>query len=265
MTVLFIAEMLLVGAGVGVLSAALGLGGGILMVPAFMTFAAMDSHTAKGTSICIIIFVALSNAVRHTWSWPERPWRLAAQVAGGSVVGGYLGAWGTSHLSERLVLFFFMLLLVALAVRTFFLRPRTVRPEEVRQRLVAPVLIGLTAGVAAGATGTGGGAVLIPLVLWAGLVSNDRVVGLSNMVMVATSAAGTLAELQAPQRYTEGLYTVGHVDLGLVPLVFLGAQLASPWGKRLNAHLTLPRRRVLMSVLLGVIAVRLLWRIVQLS
>ena len=258
---LYIVEMTLVGIGVGLISGALGLGGGILMVPAFVTFIpGMDVHTAKGTSLFIIIFVALLNAWRHNRGVDPKPWTLAAFLAGGSIIGSFGGAWVTTLVSEELVIGVFMVLLGVLAFRTFLLKPREVTEDEVRRRRVLTVCIGLCAGFFGGATGTGGGAVMIPLALMAGIVTNERAVGLSNMVMVATAIAGTAAHLMAEEVYIHSL-TYGHVYLGLVPLVFLGAQIGSPLGKKLNHHLTLPRRRILMGGLLLVIAVRLLWRL----
>jgi len=255
----------LVGIGVGVISGALGLGGGILMVPAFMTFVPdMETHTAKGTSLFIIIFVATLNAWRLNKHLDRWPWVLAAYLAGGSIIGSYAGAWITSRAPEGLVLGFFIVLLVALTVRTFLLQATEVTPERVRQRRGITLLIGLAAGLFGGATGTGGGSVLIPLALMAGIVSNERVVGLSNLVMVATAIAGTVAHLNAERIYPHDP-TVGHVYFGLVLLVFIGAQIGSPLGKRINAQLTLPRRRVLMAGLLVIITLRLLYRFYEIN
>lgn len=258
---LYAAEMLLAGVGVGMISGALGLGGGILMVPVFITIIpGMDAHTAKGTSLFIIIFVSLFNAWRLNRDLPRKPWRLTAWLALGSIFGSYAGAWITARLPEAAVLWMFMALLAGLAVRTFFLEPKTVYEEEVRRRRLIPIGIGVLAGMVGGATGTGGGLLLVPLALMAGIVTNERVVGLSNFVMVATSIAGSIANLQAVPKYTGG-WTVGHVCLSMAPLVFIGAQLGSQWGTRCNTWLTLRRRRVVMGVLLLLIAVRLLYRL----
>jgi uncharacterized membrane protein YfcA len=261
MDYLFIFEMLLLGLGVGLMSGALGLGGGILMVPAFMTFVpGMDAHTAKGTSLFIIIFVSFLNAVRHMRDDPNKPWNLMAVLATGSVIGGYFGAWVTGLMSDRWVVGLFMILLAVLGYRTFFIQQKHVDESQVRQRTTLSVLLGFVTGIVSGATGTGGGAVLIPLALMAGIVTNERVVGLSNMVMVITSIAGSVAHFRADQIY-DGAWTYGQIDLALVPLVFIGAQLGSPPGKWLNQHLTLRRRRVAMGVLLLIIAVRLGYRL----
>ena len=122
-------------------------------------------------------------------------------------------------------------------------------------------MIGLVSGLVAGATGTGGGAVLVPLVLWAGLVSNERVVALSNTVMAATAAAATVAHL-ASEQTMDTASTFGLVNASLAPVVVIAAIASAPVGRWINAHLSLGRRRVVMGLLLFVIAARLIYRIV---
>jgi len=258
----FLIQTLLVGVAVGLISNGLGLGGGILMVPAFLTIVpVMDLNTAKGSSLLIIVFVAAINAWRLGRCLPHRPWKLAGTIAAASVVGGYTAGWATSRMPETPVALIFIVLLVLLALRTFLLRPHVVREDEVRERNVMAGTIGLVTGIFSGATGTGGGAVLIPLALMTDIVSNEHVVALSNHVMVATCAAGTLAHLLAP-RTTNLPWTFGHVNLAMAPLVLLGSMAVGPWGRQINRHLTLERRRLVMGVLLAAIAVKFLCRIV---
>jgi len=254
--ILFCLGMFIVGTGVGVLSAGLGMGGGVLMVPAFVEFVNLDPHTAKGTSLFVIVFVAALNAWRLNRDQHDTPWRLAGMLAPGAVVGGYFGGWATTLMSGSTVLWLFVGALGLLGLRTFFIDLELVSAEDVRRRDGVAVLVGVVSGIVGGATGTGGGLVLVPLALLAGLTTNDRVVGLSNMVMVATSAAASAAHLNA-ERISSLPGTVGQVSLALVPLVFLGAQLGSRWGTRLNVLLTLRRRRIVMGALLIIIA----WRV----
>lgn len=256
-------QLLLVGVGVGIISAALGLGGGILMVPAFLAFVpGIDPHTAKGTSLFIIIFVSIQNSWRLNELLPEKPWRLASLFTAGSIVGSYGSAYLTALLSDDAVLLLFIVLLMILGVRTFFLQAVEVHAEEVRRRTTLTLLIGFAAGITGGATGTGGGAVLIPLALMAGIVANDRAVALSNFVMIFTSIAGSVAHLQA-EKVSDAPWTIGHVCFSLVPLVFAGALLGSPLGKICNRHLTLPRRRVAMAVMLVLISLQLLYKMLS--
>lgn len=254
----FIPGMLLLGAGAGIISASLGLGGGIVMVPAFTEFVGLDPHTAKGTSLFLIVFIAAMNAWRLNRGLPT-PWRLAALLAAGSIFGGYLGGWVTGLMSGPTVVWLFVGLLGLVGLRTFFIQSPHVADEDVRRRDVGAILIGFASGLVSGMTGTGGGALLVPLALIAGIVTNERVVGLSNLVMIATSLAATAAHFRA-DHISDLPWTVGQVNLAIPPLVFVGAQFGSPWGKRLNEKLTLPRRRVVMGLLLLLIAARLIYR-----
>jgi hypothetical protein len=256
----FVIEMLLLGCAVGTISAALGLGGGIFMVPAFLFFVnGMDAHTAKGTSLFIIIFVAAVNTWRLNRVEEDRQFGLALVMACGSVVGGYLGSWITTLLSDAVVIWVFITLLTFVGIRTFFIKPVVVRKEDVRKRTGLAVFFGVLSGAVGGATGTGGGMVLVPLTLIAGLVTNERAVALSNMVMVVTSISGTIPNLLAER--SAGLpWTCGHVNFALAPLVFIGAQIAGPFAVRLEKWLTLPRRKVVLGVLLLVITGGLVWK-----
>jgi uncharacterized membrane protein YfcA len=96
----------------------------------------------------------------------------------------------------------------------------------------------------------------VPLALWAGIASNERVVALSNTVMVATSAAGALAHAMAEKTY-DTPWTVGRVDLALAPIVCVAAIACTRPGRWINAQLSLPRRKAVMGTILVVIAIQL--------
>ena len=260
-TLLYIAQMLALGVGVGILSAALGLGGGILMVPTFITFVGMDPNTAKGTSLFLIIFIAILNAWRLNKGLPEKPWRTAGLLGLGSLLGSYTAARITSTLSDQTVLIIFIALLAVIALRTFFLKPREVSEKHLHKRKYLAIGIGFLAGLYAGATGTGGGALMIPLVLIAGISVNARVVGLSMMVMIVTSIAGSIAHLQAENVFQEP-WTVGQVYLPLALLVLPGVLIGRPLGNSINNRITIHQRKAAMGILLLVICAMLGYRLI---
>ncbi len=252
--------LLAVGAGVGIVSAALGIGGGVLMVPTFLyVIPGMDINTAKGSSLLAIVFVASFNSWRMNRAGLRRRWGVTVAIAGGAIVGGFAGGWLTGRMSDTAVTWVFVGLLGFAALRMLSLRPRVVHEEDVQRHQGVAALIGLASGLVAGATGTGGGAVLVPLALWAGLVSNERVVALSNTFMAATAAAGTVAHLTS-QQTMDTAWTYGLVNVSLAPLVVVAAITAAPLGRWIDGRLTLHRRRVVMGTLLFVIAARLIFR-----
>ncbi len=78
----------LVGVGVltGALSGLLGVGGGVVMVPALVLLVGYTQHQAQGTSLAVIVMVSVSGALTHSLRG-NVIWSLAAWMAIGSAVG----------------------------------------------------------------------------------------------------------------------------------------------------------------------------------
>lgn len=103
--------LVLVGVAAGVLAALLGVGGGIILVPALVLLAGSSADVARGTSLLVVIGTALTASTRlvraglvdvraATWAG------LAGAPAG--VLGAALGQW----LAQRVALLLFAGLLV---------------------------------------------------------------------------------------------------------------------------------------------------------
>jgi uncharacterized membrane protein YfcA len=86
-----LAAFALLGLVAGVLSALMGVGGGVIMVPAFVLLFGMSQHVAEGTSLLVIIPTAVMGAVRHARHGYTR-WRLGLLIGAGGVAGGVVGA-----------------------------------------------------------------------------------------------------------------------------------------------------------------------------
>src|SRR3954453_16413457 len=83
--------LLLLGAAVGGLSAMLGIGGGIVLVPALMILFGLSQTEAQGTSLATIPFGAIIAAIIYNQSVPLRL-NVVVAIALGFVVGASLGA-----------------------------------------------------------------------------------------------------------------------------------------------------------------------------
>ena len=77
-----------VGLLVGILSALLGIGGGVLLVPALVFIWACEMHTAVGTSLVVIFLCSLAGAIRH-YSLGNVDLSLAAAISVGAVIGSF--------------------------------------------------------------------------------------------------------------------------------------------------------------------------------
>ena len=92
--------MLLVGLVVGVVSGVVGIGGGILFVPALVWLVGMDQHKAQGTSLGALLAPVGIFAFLEYYRKGNADIRVAALLAAGFLVGGYFGAVGAQYIPE---------------------------------------------------------------------------------------------------------------------------------------------------------------------
>jgi uncharacterized membrane protein YfcA len=83
---------LLIGAAVGMLAGAMGVGGGFLMVPAMIYLLRMPTNIAVGTSLFQIAFVSAATTVLHASLNQTVDIVLAILLIVGGVIGAQLGA-----------------------------------------------------------------------------------------------------------------------------------------------------------------------------
>ena len=84
--------VLLLGLGVGVLVGLLGIGGGVVLVPALVYLLQMDQHLAQGTSLFILLPPIGLGALREYWKQGQVDLRAGILCALGMLFGGYAGS-----------------------------------------------------------------------------------------------------------------------------------------------------------------------------
>jgi uncharacterized membrane protein YfcA len=80
-----------IGALAGVLSGLLGIGGGVIMVPAFVQFARMEVKSAVATSLVCVGAFAVPGTITHA-VLGHIDWRVAAALIVGVIPGARIGA-----------------------------------------------------------------------------------------------------------------------------------------------------------------------------
>ena len=108
--------LIVLGLVAGSLAATLGLGGGIIYVPALVTVFGFSQHVAQGTSLAIIAPTALIGAITHARAG-RVDWRVAAWVAAGALVGALAGSQVALGLDETVLRRLFAVILVVVAFR----------------------------------------------------------------------------------------------------------------------------------------------------
>ena len=93
--------VLLLGLGVGVLVGLLGIGGGVVLVPALVYLLRMDQHMAQGTSLFILLPPLGLGALREYWKQGQVDLPAGILCALGMLIGGYLGGLISVPLPSR--------------------------------------------------------------------------------------------------------------------------------------------------------------------
>lgn len=114
----------LVGLVAGGVSASMGVGGGVVMVPALVILFSFDQHIAQGTSLAVIVPTALIAAVVHAHGG-RVVWRYAIPLAVAGILGGLAGGWLALSIDDDVLRRLFAVLLAITAVRML----RTARPR----------------------------------------------------------------------------------------------------------------------------------------
>ena len=120
MNPIFVVGGLVLGLAAGILSGIIGIGGGILLIPALMYAYGMSQLKAQGTSLAILLLPVGLFAIVPYYRAGHIDIKLAALVAFGFFVGGWFGGTWAQELPPVLLRRGFALLLVAVAAKLFF-------------------------------------------------------------------------------------------------------------------------------------------------
>ncbi|MDE3188214.1 MAG: sulfite exporter TauE/SafE family protein [Acidobacteriota bacterium] len=114
--------ILLIGLVVGVFSGVVGLGGGILFVPALVWLLGMSQHKAQGTSLGALLAPVGLLAFLEYYRKGNADVRVAALLAVGFFLGGYIGAAGAQNIPDLWLRRIFAGSLVVIGGRMLFER-----------------------------------------------------------------------------------------------------------------------------------------------
>jgi hypothetical protein len=110
-------------AGVGFLSSLLGIGGGILHVPAMVYLLGFPVHVATATSHFVLAFLALAGVLVHARQGSLAPGLARSlPLSAGVLVGAPIGAWLSTRIHGRWILRGLALALASVGLRLLLAR-----------------------------------------------------------------------------------------------------------------------------------------------
>jgi len=226
--------LLLVAVGVigGVFSGALGVGGGVIMVPLLLMLLGFDQRRAAATSLAAIVLASISGCAIYL---------LAGQtdvVAGlllgaGGVAGTLVGTRLLTSLPIGVLRWGFIALLVLIAIRMFLVVPDRGQGIELGLPVViALVASGIVLGILAGMFGIGGGVLLVPLLVAVFGASDLVAKGTSLLAMIPIAVSGSIANVRSGLlRLVDGLV----IGVAAVLASFGGAAVAFVMSPRVSS------------------------------
>jgi len=118
MTYLYI----LLGVVVGVLSGIVGIGGGIMIIPALVYFFHMSQHKAQGTSLTALLLPIGALAFWEYYKAGNVDLKAGLLIALGFLIGGYFGGLWAQHLPEVVLRRVFGTLLAIIGIQLLLSR-----------------------------------------------------------------------------------------------------------------------------------------------
>lgn len=240
-------NLLLVGFIAGFASSALGIGGGVIIVPALVLLHLFHIKKAVGTSLATIAPVALVGVIAHYIIQSSNiNFIVALFMIAGSIIGAKYGADLTVKIKARTLTILFALLLVFVGLKLTNIINITI--ETVAGSTMYPLLIllGLFAGLCSALFGIGGGAIIVPLLnLFFGLTIHEAI-ATSLVVILPTTIAGFIFHMKFEHLDTKATKF-------LVPTALIGAVLGAIFANSIDAGIL----KMIFGVFMIVVALKL--------
>lgn len=95
--------LVLVGLAAGILSGLVGVGGGVVIVPALVFFLGYSQHQAQGTSLGLLVLPVVFFGFWNYYKQGYVDYKIVLMMAGGFIIGSYFGSKLAISISQELV------------------------------------------------------------------------------------------------------------------------------------------------------------------
>ncbi len=257
-----ISAYLAVGGCAGFFAGLLGVGGGIIMVPALvMIFEAIGLpralvfQTALGTSMASILFTSVSSLRTHHL-YDAVIWPVVRTISPGILLGTAAGTFLARHLSIHALAIVFAGFVAFVAIQmTVNFQPK---PSRALPGSWGITLVGSGIGLISALAAIGGGAFTVPFLTWCN-VPLRRAIGTSAAVGFPIALGGTLGYVFNGMNLS-GLppWSLGFVYLPALAGILATSIVAAVVGARTAHHLPIGALKRIFAGLLILLAVKML-------
>lgn len=264
MSFIWIAGFLALGAFSGVFAGMLGIGGGLVLVPALTLMFGIQNqflvsetlHMALGTSMASIIFTALASIRTHHLHGAVR-WDIFKTITPGILFGTGLGTLFAASVPARPLAIFFTFFVCVVALQMALnLKPK---PTRELPGSVGVLGVGLGIGVLSSLVAIGGGSLTVPFLTWCN-VKVQHAIGTSAAVGLPIAIGGTIGYIfngWGKADLPSG--SLGYVYLPALVILVAATMLTAPYGARLAHRLPVATLKRIFAGILVLLAAKMLW------
>lgn len=228
---------IIVGLASGLLGGLLGIGGGMITVPALYTLLYLNgfmSHQIMQIAVVTSLAAAVvTTLVSSLAQWRKKAVDLAALkfLAPGLILGCALGAVFAKDLSSDLLKVIFGAIAIFLGI--YFLISRAPRFQFGSVPNQSLSIFGLFVGFLSSLLGIGGGSMVFPILLGFHLSTKNASATASVSTLISTFVA-TIVYLALSYNQTHLPHTIGFINLPAFFLISIGSIVTSPVGVNLS-------------------------------
>lgn len=211
----------------------MGVGGGVVLVPAMVYVLQMDQHTAQGTSLFLQLPPLGLGALLMYTKKSQVNLKAGGICALGILIGGYLGSKVAVRIPSndlRTMFGLFLILAAALAWRKHETLKSSKQSWNSRGQLIGVLVMSTGVGVASGLFGVGGGVLLVPLLVI--LFGFDQHIAQGTSLVALVPPTGLLAFLN----YASAGKVAWTTGLWIMPGVLLGGTVGAHLAEELSSH-----------------------------
>lgn len=250
------------GAVVGFLAGLLGIGGGLVVVPALVYLLPhlgisneVIMPMALATSLAAIVMTSSSAAVAHHKNL-NVPWDLAKPFMFIVAFGAMLGAFIADHLSAQALTNFFAGAVIILA--SYMLASIRVQRYRAMPSKMVLQFIGLCTGVIASLMGMAGGAILVPVLSYFGMPLR-HCIGIATVCGVMVALFGSIGYIiSGLNNELLPAWSLGYVYLPALLGVVLTSSLFAPIGVKFAAKLPVQTLKKFFAIFLMLVAIKMI-------
>lgn len=256
--------LLLMGLGGGLIGSLVGLGGGIIIVPALLFFSGyfailndITPQTAVGTSLLVLIFIGLSSTLSYM-KHKTVDYKSGFLFFAGSGPGGLVGAFLNRNLNvDGFSLYFGLFVILTSIILMFQSRIKPIKKEtypitrtfEGKDKTkwvygyhpATAIILAFVVGLFSGLFGVGGGSLMVPAMIMLFAFPPHVAVATSMLMVFLSSIISSITHI-----------SLGNVDwllaLFLVPGAWIGAKLGSFINSKVKSKTVVSLLRIILLV-----------------